>query len=211
MYELKRVQSESRWLFSEFEKQKNELQMILGSVNIKDSSQNQVLQQTVSIVNLDTKVSLSKNKMPDTIMSATSRNAVISPFSQTRADSSQSLFQKTCLSKLPILRSKREYMTARNISRNSKNWTLDNDTGTIEGIASRETEGELILKEYLTFAQLNSNSKKTKKQANINPKNNKNLHLKSGLSRKHSRFNEEIVRSKSDIKLNSSKKDSVSN
>lgn len=149
-------------MFSEFDKAKNELQLILGSVNAKDTSQNQILQQTVSIVNLDTKVSLPKNKMPDTVMSATSRNGVISPFSQTRSDTSQSFFTKTCLSKLPILRSKREYMTARNISRNSKNSTIDNDLGTVEGITAKETEGELILKEYLSYAQLNSNVKKSK-------------------------------------------------
>ena len=162
MYELKRVQSESRWMFSEFDKTKTELQQILETLNLKDSSQNQILQQTVSIVNVDTKVSLPKRKMPDTLISTTSGNAFISPFAQTRTESSQSLFTKTSLAKLPILRSKREYMTARNISRNSRNSTIDNDIKTYEGPIVKESEGELVLKEYLNYAQFNSNVKKNK-------------------------------------------------
>lgn len=49
------------------------------------------------------------------------------------------------------------------------------------------------------------------KQVNVNPQSDKNLHLKSGLNRKHSRFNEDLARSKSVIKLNTSKKDSITN
>ena len=82
------------------------------------------------------------------MLNPSSKNNPISPISQTRTESSYSLYTKTSISKLPIL--KREYMTARNISRNPHQ-NLDSDFRTFEATTIKETEEDLAIKEYLSY------------------------------------------------------------
>ena len=73
MYELKRVQSESRWLYGEFEKTNNELQSIIDSVNVKSIPQSPSMQQTISVLNLDSKVNITNKFNSESMINISSK------------------------------------------------------------------------------------------------------------------------------------------
>jgi len=143
MYELKHVQKESRDIFTEFEKSKDKLLdviEVLKNENIHVGS----LQNTVSMINLNTKILMSSENPSETIISSSVRN-VISPISQARAATAKTNFTKMSMAKLPILASKKGFMTARDISRNYPKGMSESDFKSHDGTTIKETaEDEAI-------------------------------------------------------------------
>ena len=143
MFELKNVQKESRQAFSEFDKSKAQLVNILDSAKNENLPQ-QNLQNTVSMVNLDTNILISQNNYnpSETVISTTVRNAPMSPISQARIPTSHSDYSKIKLSRLPILKSRKGYMTSRDLTRKGKSSHNDSDFKSFDGRTIKETEEE---------------------------------------------------------------------
>lgn len=150
MYELKHVQKESREIFAEFEKSKKKLLDVLDSAKSDVGNVNS-LQQTVSMINLDTKILLSNQNASETVVSTTIRNAPMSPVTMARTGTANTYFSKTSLAKLPVLSSKRGYMTTRDVSRNLYRGQNDSDFKSFDGNTIKETEEDEAQGKFFNF------------------------------------------------------------
>ena len=142
MYELKHVQKKYREVFSEFDRAKSKMLAILEAV-CTEGAPVPPMHHTLSMVNLDAQLLACSQNQSDTIFT-TVRNTPMSPITQAWTASAQTLFSKTSLAKLPILKSKHGYMTARDASRNllvSGSDFRSFDTATIKETEEDELRG----------------------------------------------------------------------
>jgi hypothetical protein len=139
VYELKHCQKQSRELFTEFDKAKRRLLDVIES--LKNDGVGPSMHNTVSVINMDTKILVSNPNNLETVMTTTVRNMPISPLTQVRTVTANMNFSKGNMSKLPILRSK-GYMTAREMSQNMK--SNDSDFKSFDGTTIKETEADDI-------------------------------------------------------------------
>lgn len=179
MKEFKNVQKQSRQVFSEFDKCKNQLIDAVDRIKNEGANQNS-FKNTVSMINLDTKILMheqpgltSENNHEFT---RNLQNAPMSPVTYARTTTAQ-----TANSHFPILRSKKGYITSRDLSRNENFNIAEADFRSLDGAIKEEDE-------------------KTGKSKRPKNSNKKNLFLKSRLNKKPIRYNEELRRSKSAIK-----------
>ncbi|CAI2361178.1 unnamed protein product [Moneuplotes crassus] len=194
--ELKHIQKQSRDVFCEFDKSKANLIEVIDNLRIEHISKN-CLKNTISKINLDTKI-----LMHDQVQAKSSTgfkgvvdkfseykklsqmNIPMSPVTYARATTAQSSQSKINPSHFPILKSKNGYITSRDISRNDAFPLSEGGFKSFDGNTIKEEEER---KEYY---KINKNKAGKKKD----------LILKSRLNQKPNRYNEELRRSKSAIK-----------
>ena len=149
MYELKRCQAESRDIYGDYEKIKADIEKLLESLEANKAQQDQSYQNTISMIDMNTKIIMPHKTNSESIISTTFRNAPISPLTQARTDTANTNNSKiSTLSKLPNLSSKHGLKTARHSSRNAGLKFHDPDYRTQTNNPIKESEEDILVKDY---------------------------------------------------------------